>query len=344
MGENKQVHNNGIMTKKGKPGVVRGVVSPLIAKNDTDGGSSINSNMLSNNKQKNYSNKAIFNSRNEGLLGGFSDGNSFNEQDVYDELYDDTASDNINGKGTISFALKKLPLTAKLSLIGLFGGIILLVVFLVVFITPLIELNIIDITGTGGPTDSNRPAVNLGSGYSSITGSADFWWPIGSSNITSSGGADFASGNPSWTTITSNYGPRVHPITGEVNSFHTGVDIADGKSAGTTSVIASRGGKVVYPSSSDRVDCPTSSALDNCGGGYGNYVLIDHGDGSSTLYAHLHYMSITVYSGESVSQGQIIGKIGSSGNSTGPHLHFEVRYNGSTVEPLNYVSMSNPRP
>ena len=149
---------------------------------------------------------------------------------------------------------------------------------------------------------------------------------------------------PTWSTITSNFGPRIHPITGEVNSFHTGVDIADGKVAGITNVIASRRGRVVYPSRTDRIDCPTSNALDNCGGGYGNYVIIEHDDGYSTLYAHLHQMTVTVAAGDYVLQGQVIGKIGSSGNSTGPHLHFEVRYNGSAVEPLNYVNMNNPRP
>lgn len=247
---------------------------------------------------------------------------------------DDEINSN-NLTGTVSLVLKKAPFKVKLIIIGVVASFIFLVTFLVVLITPLMDLGIIDIEGMGGP--SSNPTYN----YSSISSSADFWWPIGSKSVDAYG---FASGKPSWTTITSNFGPRTHPITGVVNSFHTGVDIADGNAAGTTNVIASRSGRVVYPSISDRIDCPTSNALDGCGGGYGNYVLIDHGDGSSTLYAHLHYMTINVTAGDYVSQGEVIGKIGSSGNSTGPHLHFEVRHNGSAVEPLNYISMSNPRP
>lgn len=107
---------------------------------------------------------------------------------------------------------------------------------------------------------------------------------------------------------------------------HTGADFAC--SSGTT-IVAVKSGTVV-----------TSTALRNSRGNYksyGEYVVIDHHDGTMTLYAHMLSGSRTVSPGQSVSQGQMIGQVGSTGNSTGPHLHFEVRIGGNHVNPTPYL-------
>lgn len=121
---------------------------------------------------------------------------------------------------------------------------------------------------------------------------------------------------PSSRTITSEYGYRIHPISG-VKKLHTGMDI--GAKSGSD-IIAAAGGTVI---------------MAQYYGGYGNCVIIDHGGGVSTLYAHMS--AIGVQNGQTVAAGQTIGKVGSTGNSTGPHLHFEVRINGNTQNPRNYV-------
>ena len=122
---------------------------------------------------------------------------------------------------------------------------------------------------------------------------------------------------PSYNYISSNYGYRTHPITGKVSSFHKGIDIA-----------ASSGNPVLTAASGTVVKSYMSSS-------YGNYIVISHGGGLMTAYAHLSRRLVSV--GDTVSAGQQIGKVGSTGNSTGPHLHFEVYVNGSTVNPMNYV-------
>lgn len=141
-----------------------------------------------------------------------------------------------------------------------------------------------------------------------------------SNNSTSSGGQVSTSGfmRPTSGPITSPFGNRTHPITGQQQSFHKGVDIAP---AAGTPIVASKAGTVT-----------TASYLS----GYGNTVIIDHGDGTSTLYAHAS--SFAVSNGQKVSQGQTIAYVGSTGNSTGPHLHFEVRVNGNPVNPMNYIN------
>lgn len=120
--------------------------------------------------------------------------------------------------------------------------------------------------------------------------------------------------------ITSPYGYRTHPIF-KSRTFHSGIDIGGPFNGG---VQASNAGKVIYT---------------GWYGGYGKVVIIDHGlyNGAklTTLYAHLN--SWTVSQGQYVTRGQIIGREGTTGYSTGPHVHFEVRVNGQTRNPLNYI-------
>jgi len=120
--------------------------------------------------------------------------------------------------------------------------------------------------------------------------------------------------------ITSPYGPRK-------GGFHYGVDL--GGINGVTPVVAAADGVV------SKVLTGCVSGRSSCGGRYGNYVVIEHPNGTSTMYAHLYSVSVSV--GQSVSQGEKIGVLGNTGRSTGPHLHFEVRNaNGSTMRPPIY--------
>lgn len=118
-------------------------------------------------------------------------------------------------------------------------------------------------------------------------------------------------------TLTSPFGMRKHPVLG-VNRMHNGVDMA---CAQGTPIYATRAGKVTTASYQ--------------AGGAGNYVSINHGDGFASIYMHMtHYV---VYAGQSVAQGQLIGYVGSTGISTGPHLHFGISYAGTYVNPLAYI-------
>lgn len=122
---------------------------------------------------------------------------------------------------------------------------------------------------------------------------------------------------PGYTRITSQFGMRTHPITG-VYKLHTGVDI--GAPMGAT-FIAANDGVVTY------------AGINKA---YGNMVIIDHGGGITTLYAH--GSEILVQAGDTVFQGTPVLKVGSTGYSTGPHAHFEVRINGEYVQPLDYIT------
>lgn len=125
---------------------------------------------------------------------------------------------------------------------------------------------------------------------------------------------------PGYTTITSQYGMRTHPITG-VYKLHTGTDIS--APIGATFVAANDGIVV-------KAEYNTA---------YGNMVMIDHGGGISTLYAHGSEILVSV--GQTVFKGTAVLKVGSTGYSTGPHAHFEVRVNGNPVQPLDYITSYN---
>lgn len=119
--------------------------------------------------------------------------------------------------------------------------------------------------------------------------------------------------------ITQNVGPRIHPVYG-YRSCHTGLDV--GASRGTPIHVAASGivVSVVY------------------GGPYGLHTLVAHGSGLTTMYAH--ETSASVKSGQTVTKGQVIGKVGTTGWSTGPHLHFEVRIDGTAYDPRGWFGMS----
>lgn len=120
---------------------------------------------------------------------------------------------------------------------------------------------------------------------------------------------------PGYYTITSVFGPRIHPITGRPGN-HTGTDIA---APGGTKILSARGGVVT---------------ISTYNSSYGNYVVVQHDNGISTLYAHMN--SRAVSEGDVVTQGQVLGYVGTTGSSTGNHLHLEFRVNGTRTDALSY--------
>ena len=144
----------------------------------------------------------------------------------------------------------------------------------------------------------------------------------GSSSGGESSGGDYDNSNEGWLCpvpwyiLTSPYGYRVHPIYGDTR-FHSGVDLACSEG---TPIYATRSG---YVTSADY------------NWSMGNYVTIHHDEAYSSIYMHMTYSVVS--SGQYVSQGQVIGYVGSTGDSTGDHLHFGIYYYGGTVNPMDYI-------
>ncbi|MBP0979448.1 MAG: peptidoglycan DD-metalloendopeptidase family protein [Oscillospiraceae bacterium] len=129
-------------------------------------------------------------------------------------------------------------------------------------------------------------------------------------------GGELAWPVPGYYKISSPYGPR------SFDGFHTGTDIA-GPGIYGKNIVSANDGKVIFVNTGGK-------------GPYGKYIIVDHGGGIVTLYAHLSSFSVSY--GQSVTKGQTIGLVGSTGFSTGPHLHFEVRVNGKHTNPMKYFS------
>lgn len=145
-------------------------------------------------------------------------------------------------------------------------------------------------------------SMDSSGGYITYTGaSGTFVWPV-----------------PGCYNVSSEYGARVHPITGEVGKMHYGMDI-DGYGHDGGDIVACDGGVV------------TTVGYNS---GYGNYIIVDHGNGVQTLYAHMS--GTAAYEGMTVGQGETIGYLGATGMATGTHCHLEVFVDGQNVDPADY--------
>ena len=220
---------------------------------------------------------------------------------------------------------KKLPIKYKAITIVAAAAIIFIFVFLLLIIAPLISTGIIK-------------SDDISSGY---RGSSSFgrvkkevyWWPIGSADTEEKNGYLLAKGDPQITTISNNYSDE-----------NKGIDISSGEAdPNTINVIAVKPGVVIYPTDDSQTQFEDNGTTTD-GDGYGNYVKIQHSDGS---YAHLAKDSITVRADDVVEQGQVIGKMGRSGNTAETKLHFEIRVGSdspdSSVDPSKYVKSDDPR-
>lgn len=173
-------------------------------------------------------------------------------------------------------------------------------------------------SSSGGSSGSSSSSSSSGSSSSGSSSS-------GSSSVIVPSGSGFAWPTPGFVSRSSEWFEDR-----EVYN-HGGIDIAGAGIMGTP-VVAAADGTVIATNSSCTHNWGKSYSC-GCGGGYGNYVMISHAGGKMTVYGHL--TSLTVSTGQSVSRGQIIGYVGSTGYSTGPHLHYECRLNGVRYNPMS---------
>lgn len=224
---------------------------------------------------------------------------------------------------------KKMPIKYKAITIVAATTIIFIFVFLLLIIAPLLSTGIIK-------------SDDISSGYrgSSAFGRVKkdvYWWPIGSAETEEQNGFLLAKGDPQIITISNNYSDE-----------NKGIDISsEGADHNTINIIAVKPGVVTYPTDDSQTKFEDSGTASD-GDGYGNYVKIRHSDGSYTLYAHLAKDSITVKADDVVEQGQVIGKMGRSGDASETKLHFEIRVGSdstdSSVDPTQYIKADDPRP
>lgn len=166
-----------------------------------------------------------------------------------------------------------------------------------------------------------------------------YYWPIGSDETEVRDGITYADGEPASTTILSYFGERKSPTSGK-KEFHYGIDIAGEE--GKTNVVAVEKGEVV-------------TIVDNCSvgdyecnEGYGNMIILSHSNGDYTVYGLLHSIDSAVTVGTTVQKGQLIGKVGKTGDTLVPSLHFEIRKGGNSVDkavnPTTITNSKEPRP
>lgn len=295
-------------------------------KNMVNGNSGNGINSSNNNSSANSNNSS-------------SDNNSINTSN--DALNSDSSKN--SGKG--NFKKKNISKVKLKIIIALIGFFFTSAIFICVFIAPLMALDIIDINSLSSGSNNNNNGSISQNDYTTVSKNINYWLPIGSKETEQKNGVTYASGSPIAIKISSPFGNRIDPYTGETK-YHSGIDLVpDGGSYGfgDINVVAVKSGTIT--TALNDPNCESNGNDEVCNGsGYGNYVMIQHDDGTVTVYGHLHKNTITVKEGEIVDQGQVIGKMGSSGRSTGMHLHFEVRENGSAVNPTNFVDINNSRP